>query len=186
MWMAGREVLDSPELIYQALVSKSRGARRTIVCHEALSKPLGLKALISVARVLSTWTEFENAELDFVLANDSVCSALIYKHGLDIKNVLIKNSVETTVNAAMDLVDLFPKCTVIFTWIPGKINCADPLTKFLPDPIGICNSDEWRSGYPFMRTVKSNRANTYLTVSSSGVKYLGIPDEITKTEKNTQ
>ena len=89
-------------------------------------------------------------------------------------------------HAALDLVDLFPKCTVIFTWIPGKLNCADPLTKFLPDPIGICNSDEWRSGYPFMRTVENNRANTYLTVSSSGVKYLGIPDEITKTEKNAQ
>ena len=68
----------------------------------------------------------------------------------------------------------------------GKINCADSLTKFLPDPIGICNSEEWRLGYHFMRTVENNRANTYLTVSSSGIKYFGISDEITKTEKNAQ
>ena len=135
--------------------------------------------LIGFAKVLSTRPEFEDAELDFILANDSVCSALIYKPGLDVKNVLIKNSVETTVHAALDLVDLFPKCKVIFIWIPGKINCADSLTKFLPDPIGICNSEEWRLGYHFMRTVENNRANTYLTVSSSGIKYFGIYDEIT-------
>ena len=58
VYMSVKSHMDSPELIHRVLVSKSRVARRTIVCHEALSKPLGLKALISVARVLSTRTEF--------------------------------------------------------------------------------------------------------------------------------
>ena len=88
LYMSVKNNMDSPELTHRVLVSKSRVARRTIVCHEALSKPLGMKTLIGVAKVLSTRPEFEDAPMDFILANDSVCSALIYKHGLDVKNLV--------------------------------------------------------------------------------------------------
>ena len=62
--------------------SKSRVSRRTIPCHETLSKPFSLETTMALAKPLSTREEFEDASLDFIVANDSVCAALLFKPGL--------------------------------------------------------------------------------------------------------
>jgi hypothetical protein len=118
------------------------------------------------------------------MGNDSVCSALIYKPGLDITNVIVKNSVDATIHAAQDLNQLFPLSTVFFTWLPGLQNCADPLTKMFPDGVGICNSDVWRFGHLIMQNEVTNLENTYMTVSEGTVKYLGLPEKFTNISHN--
>ena len=181
-------VHDAPEsdsLKHRILGSKSRVSRRSIPCHEALSKPLGLEVMLSLAKPLSTRDEFEDASLTFVVANDSVCTALLFKPGLMIRNMLLKNCVDAAIRTALDFNGLFPLCTVVFTWIPGAINCADPLTKILPNPIGICNSKEWRQGYSKMESKKEILKYTYLTVSEHQVQYHGLPESITNIAHNS-
>merc|ERR1711942_446568 len=132
------------------------------------------------AEPLSTRSEL----LIIVIATDSVCSALTFKPGLQLKNTLVRNAVDNCLHGAQDLLQMFPLCTIHFTWIPGTMNCADPLTKLLPDPIQLLNGSTWQNGSRIMQTMEDNINHTFLKIDCEGVKYLGLPEEITKIEQN--
>ena len=176
---------SSDALRNRILGSKSRVSRRSIPCHEALSKPLGLEVMLTFAKPLASREEFMEASFTFLLANDSVCTALLFKPGLHIRNMLLKNCVDAAIRSALDLNNLFPLCTVVFTWIPGKENCADPLTKILPNPVKICNSKAWRNGYASMESKTESLKYTYMTVSEHKIQYYGLPESVTNIAHNT-
>ena len=184
VYITVRLSLDDPRLVHRILLSKSRVSRRNVVLHECLSKLLGIRTVLMAAEPLSTRSELEDAGLIIVIATDSVCSALTFKPGLQLKNTLVRNAVDNCLHGAQDLLQMFPLCTIHFTWIPGTMNCADPLTKLLPDPIQLLNGSTWQNGSRIMQTMEDNLNHTFLKIDCEGVKYLGLPEEITKIEQN--
>ena len=185
VYITVRLSLDNPTLVHRILLSKSRVSRRNVVLHECLAKLLGIRTVLMAAEPLSTRSELEDASLIIVIATDSVCSALTFKPGLQLKNTLVRNAVDNCLHGAQDLLQLFPLCTIHFTWIPGTMNCADPLTKLLPDPIQLLNGSTWQNGSKIMQTMEDNISHTFLKVDcENGVQYLGLPEEVTKIEQN--
>ena len=103
VFMTVKQSATSTKLTQRVMGSKSKVSRRTVPCHEALSKHLALTVLYSLAKPLSTRSELYDSSFKFVL---------------------VKNMVEATIHAAQDLNQLFPFSTVYFTWIPGLQNCT--------------------------------------------------------------
>ena len=121
VYVTVRLSLDSPTLVHRILLAKSRVSRRNVVLHECLAKCLGIKTVLMAAEPLSTRSELEDASLIFVIATDSVCSALTFKPGLQLKNTLVRNAVDNCLHGAQDILQLFPLCTVQYLGLPEEV-----------------------------------------------------------------
>ena len=54
----------------------------------------------------------------------------------------------------------------------------------LPDPVGICNSNEWRNGTASMTSKKESLKNTYMINNEHKIEYFGFPEGITQIQYN--
>ena len=83
-------------------MAKSRVSRRNVVLHKCSAKCLGIQTVVIAAGALAKRSKLEDAGLCFVIATDSVCSALTFKRGLKLKNTLVRNAVENYIRGAQE------------------------------------------------------------------------------------
>ena len=170
--------------LYSKIIgSKGKIAKRSTTAHEILSFPLSIKMLYFIARPLLG--KFHDFPLKLFSVGDSTCTAALFNPELSIKNVLLRNAVNSTLDSGRDLIKLYPKAILKFAWCQGTQNPADLMSKLFLDPIGAINSTLFRHGPEFYSNKKMLEKFVFLEIDSKGVMYTPLPDEITKIETNT-
>ena len=115
--------------------AKSKTSKRTVVANEAMSRILQTDMMVAVSKVLSLQRRYKNKELPIVLFGDSICVALLFNNIFQLQNTLLRNAIVNTKSRAKQIIEYFPSSTVYFSYVPGKLNPADHLSKLFLDPI---------------------------------------------------
>ena len=116
------------------------------MANEAMSRILQTDMMVAVSKVLSLQRRYKNKELPIVLFGDSICVALLFNTTFQLKNTLLRNAIVNTKSRARQIIEYFPNSTVYFSYVPGKLNPADYLSKLFLDPIQAVKSSLWRYG----------------------------------------
>ena len=166
------------------IVAHGKIQKRSIPAHECLARLLNMIQLSKILHLLTSRPEWKDPELTMYCQGDSVCTALSMSPQVNLKNTLIRNALFKTVRIAQDVTRMFPKVKIHFTWIPTHVNAADPLTKFIPDPIPIMNSNFYRHGHEYIRQESQVSLNTFMIVSKGISTYYELPEEVTGISSN--
>ena len=98
-----------------------------------------------------------------------------------IKNTLLRNAIVNTKSRAKQIIEYFLNSTVYFSYVTGKLNPADYLSKLFLDPIQAVNSSLWRYGADLLSHEDSYRGDIFYKVNISGDVFLGevypVPSE---------
>ena len=165
------------------LAAKSKISKRSPQANELLASVLSAILLKEVTEGL---TDLSTEEFFVISAGDSVAISTFFDKTKTIKNVLVKTGVQKCQAALNDVVQKFKKMKIYFTWIRKQLNVSDVLTKFVKNPIGICNSEMWRIGYPFFKDPEALKENIFFTADIDGFQYQNLPDELTGIKQNIQ
>ena len=185
--LIGKNTKVTDVLISRLLMCKSKTSKRSIPGNEILSKPLCMDLMIANAKVFARRQLLRNKEMNLIANGDSVCAALLMNPKLQSKNILLRGAAINTMAKANQVLDILPKAKISFTWSPGVTNPADLSTKLLIDPVTQINSELFRNGPEFYKSKTEVLKNTYMVISKkNGVEWLGLPEEITKTKRNSE
>ena len=165
------------------MAAKSKISKRSPQANELLATYL---AALLLKLVLSGLTELNKERFDVYCSGDSVCISSFFDKRKQIKNVLVRNGIESCKSALDDVVNLFPLSTIRYTWMKAAYNVSDVMTKLTLDPIKICNSITWRNGHSVFTDENEMKKNTFYKVSFNSKEYLPLPDHLTGIEQNLQ
>ena len=165
------------------MAAKSKISKRSPQANELLATYL---AALLIKLVLSGLTELNTEKFDIYCPGDSVCVSSFYDKRKQIKNVLVRNAVESCKSALDDVVNIFPLCKIRYTWLAATFNVSDVMTKLTMDPIRICNSEIWRSGHEIFTNEEEMKKNTFYEVTLHSREYIPLPDHLTGIKQNLQ
>ena len=165
------------------MAAKSKISKRSPQANELLATYL---AALLIKLVLSGLTELNTEKFDIYCPGDSVCVSSFYDRRKQIKNVLVRNAVESCKSALDDVVNTFPLCRIRYTWLAATYNVSDVMTKLTLDPIKICNSEIWRSGHKIFLDEEELKKNTFYEVTLNTKEYIALPDHLTGVQQNIQ
>ena len=165
------------------MAAKSKISKRSAQANELLATVL---SALLLKLVLSGLTELNKEKFDIICAGDSVCISTFFDKRKQVKNVLVRNGVENCKSMLDDVINLFPKCNIRFTWINASLNVSDVMTKLTLDPIRICNSEVWRKGHEIFNNKEEMEKNTFFEVTFKTRNYYPLPDHLTGVKQNLQ
>ena len=165
------------------MAAKSKISKRSPQANELLATYL---AALLLKLVLSGLTELNRERFDVYCSGDSVCISSFFDKKKQIKNVLVRNGVESCKSALDDVINMFPLATIRYTWMKAAFNVSDVMTKLTLDPIKICNSMTWRRGHSIFKDEDELKKNTFYKVSFNLKEYSPLPDHLTGIEQNLQ
>ena len=165
------------------MAAKSKISKRSPQANELLATVL---SALLLKMVLSGLTELNTEKFDIICAGDSVCISTFFDRRKQVKNVLVRNGVENCKSMLDDVINMFPKSSIKYTWINAALNVSDVMTKLTLDPIKICNSSVWRRGHDIFNSKKEMIKNTFYEVTFASRNYYALPDHLTGVKQNLQ
>ena len=108
-----------------------------------------------------------------MLFGDSIFVGLLFNSTLQLKNTLLRNAIVNTNVRANQMLEYFPKATIYYSFVPGKQNPSDYLSKLFFDPIEAVNSIMWRNGPDILRKEET----FFYKVDITGDEFLGLPEK---------
>ena len=184
--MTSKNTLATDKLVSRLLMCKSKTSKRSIPGNEILSKPMSMDLMIANAKVFARRKLLANRKLNLIVNGDSLCTALLMNPNLQSKNILLQGASVNTHSKAKEVLEILPNAEILFTWSPGISNPADLSTKLIFDPITQVNSELFRNGPNFYNSKTEILKNTYMKVTNKGVKWFGLPEEVTKIKQNVE
>ena len=128
------------------ITNKSKVSKRTIPANKTLARPLQMDMLKELAKAYEYRSEITEKELMICAIGDSACTACLFNPEVDIRNVLLRGAIWTAKQRAREVLEIFTKAKICFTWAPGAQNTADYGSKLHTNLIEILNADKYRLG----------------------------------------
>ena len=110
---------------------------------EHLSRTQALSGLYSFISVIHH--HFGEAKMVFNFITDSMCSARLYKSGIE-TTLRLGSNTRVQKEQLLHLSDSFGNSVITLYWVPSLVNLADCLTKVSRDPVKLTNSCKYREG----------------------------------------
>merc|ERR1711984_19886 len=146
------------EELYRSLaITRSKICKRNVVSHEVSAGKLGGEALYCLLQPMAF--DFWDKELLLPFKIDSTCFLAMLNNQIQMKNMLLMNSVAAFKEELLKISCMFPRARITVGHILGDMNPADSLTKLYKDPVSAINSMIYRFGpkiFGFKTTLEDN------------------------------
>ena len=110
---------------------------------EHLSRTQALSGLYSFISVIHH--HFGGAKMVFNFITDSMCSARLYKSGIE-TTLRLGSNTRIQKEQLLHLSDSFGNSVITLYWVPSLVNLADCLTKVSKNPAKLTNSLKYGEG----------------------------------------
>ena len=116
--------------------------------------------------------------MTIISLGDSTSVSALFNNGIRIKSTLVKTQVEAIKNLMTDLGAKFPNIEAKLSWLPGKENPADLVSKIFEAPLDIVNSSLYREGPEMYQSVDKMTKNTFLSYTHGEFSFTPLKDSI--------
>ena len=150
--------------------------KRNVPTHEVFAQKLAGNALLTLVEPLLF--DMKEYPFKFFLLSDSTCGLCLFNPALNIKNMLLSNSIESTKDRLNQISRLFPKAIIYVGYIKGEANPSDVMSKLHLNAIDILNSKMYREGPEKYGTLQKLKQDWVATFQNGTFNFRGLSNEL--------